>query len=99
MFELVLDLKVLVSDHATADKFHAFARVAKFHKASRLKTFLDANRLVQQLAATAVEVVADEFHLLLTDLNLRDRLRRVSAAAGFYAVQSVLEQQKVVSVR
>ena len=195
VFELVLDLKVLVSDHATADKFHAFARVAKFHKASQLTTFLDGNsgvdrsphqhainfasetarkheveqeclhhwgsdrkgnlrwpdhwsgrniaeraddagiefleiyrsqfflqsyyvhagpagvqhlsrealicsfgiahRLVQQMAAIAVQIVADEFHLFSTDLDLRDKLRRVSAASGFYAVQSVLEQQKV----
>ena len=194
VFELVLDLNVLVSDQSRADKFHAFSRVAKFRKAAQLKTFLDANpsvdqsphqdaikfasdaqrqqeveqeciqhwgtdrngnprwpdhwsgrniadrandagiefseiyrsqfflqsyyvhagpagvqhlsrealicsfgighRLVQQMAAIAVQIVADEFHLFSTELELQDKLKRVSAATGFYAVQSVLEQQK-----
>ncbi len=198
VFELVLDLKVLAADHATAQKLHAFARVAKFRKASQLKAFLDANpsvdqsshqeaiscasdsareqeverdcirhwgadrngnprwpdhwsglniadragnagiefaemyrsqfflqsyyvhagpagiqslsrealictfgiahRLVQQLAATAVEVVADEFYLFSTELDLRDKLRRASAASGFFAVQAVLQKQAVDAV-
>lgn len=198
VFELVLDLKVLIADHSSAEKFHGFARVAKFRKASQLKTFLDSNpavdrsshqdainfasdtareneveqecilhwgsdrsgkprwpdhwsgkniadraddagiefaeiyrsqfflqsyyvhagpagiqnlsrealicsfgiahRLIQQMAAIAVQIVADEFHLFSTDLDLRVKLRRVSAASGFYAVQSVLERQKSEAV-
>ncbi|MEO2033604.1 MAG: hypothetical protein ABGZ35_16110, partial [Planctomycetaceae bacterium] len=48
VFELVLDLNLLISDQATADKFHGFSRVAKFRKAAQLKTFLDANPSVDK---------------------------------------------------
>ena len=56
-----------------------------------------AHRLIQQLAATATEIIGDEFHLFDTNLELRDKLRRASAATGFYAVQMVLEQQSSVA--
>lgn len=197
VFELLLDLKVLVSDPAMADKYFAFSHVAKFRKATQLKEFLDANpdvdqtqhldaikfasdakrrveverdcilhwgtdrrgnprwpdhwsgkniadrandaglelaeiyrsqfflqsyyvhagpagvqnlsrealiytfglahRLVQRLAAMATQIVADEFHLFSTDLELLKKLTRVSAAAGFYAVESLLEQQRAAA--
>lgn len=52
-----------------------------------------AHRLIQQLAATATELVGDQFHLFDTNLELRHRLRKASAATGFYAVEAVLRKQ------
>lgn len=56
-----------------------------------------AHRLVQQLAATATELVGDQFHLFDTNIELRDRLRKVSAVPGYYAVESVLQKQQVTT--
>jgi len=56
-----------------------------------------AHRLIHQLAATATELVGHQFHLFDTNLELRDKLRRVSAVPGFYAVEAVLQKQQVRS--
>lgn len=58
-------------------------------------SFGTAHRLVQQLSATATLIVVEKFHLFDTNLELRDKLRRVSAVPGFYAVEAVLQKQQV----
>lgn len=54
------------------------------------------HRLVQLLAAKATELAGDTFHLFGTNLDLRENLRKASAAAGFYAVEAVLLKHKNV---
>lgn len=192
VFELLLDIKALASDHTLAAKFLAFTRVSRFHKATQLTRFLSENpavdrsshlqaiqfaddpirrqeveqlciqhwgsdsrgrplwpehwsglsiadraqragldyeeiyrsqfflqsysihaggagvdgisrdglicsfgiahSLVQQMFAEAISIIADGFHLFQADTHLRERLHRVSAASGFFAVQAVLER-------
>lgn len=70
------------------------AGIQNLSREALICTFGVSHRLIQQFAATAVEIIADQFHLFATDLDLRDQLRRASAATGFYAVQSVLERQR-----
>jgi hypothetical protein len=58
-------------------------------------SFAIAHQLVQQLSEAAINIVGEEFHLFDTNLELRDKLRRLSAIPGFYAVEAALQKQKV----
>lgn len=49
-----------------------------------------AHGLIQRLAATATDLIGNEFRLFDTNLELRERLRSASAASGFYAVEAVM---------
>lgn len=71
------------------------AGVQNLSREALICTFGLAHWLVQRLAAMATQIVADEFRLFSTDLELREKLRLASAAAGFYAVESVLKQLRV----
>lgn len=63
-----------------------------------ISSFGIAHRLIQQLAATATELVGEAFHLFDANPDLPRELRRVSAAAGYYAVEAVLRIQGNVTV-
>ena len=56
-------------------------------------SFAIAHRLIQMLVADATLLIAGEFKLFEADANLRTRLSEVSAATGFYAVQTTLSMQ------
>lgn len=56
-------------------------------------SFAIAHALIQRLAATATELIGDQFHLFNTNLELRDRLLAASSASRFYALETVLRQR------
>jgi hypothetical protein len=58
--------------------------------------FVVAHLLIQRLFAEATEIIADQFHLFVADVDLRTQLKATAAATGFYAVQAILRANRAV---
>lgn len=71
------------------------AGVQNLDRDALICSFAIAHRLVQQLSAEATYIVGEKFHLFDTNLELRDKLRRVSAIPGLYAVEAVLQKEQL----